>query len=74
MSNSQPAAPFPGSDAKAATGDQNPGRKHKTTACQECKKKKLKVPATATCYTLAATVRLTVWGASVGATRPVKIA
>ncbi|KAL4735393.1 hypothetical protein BDV11DRAFT_196097 [Aspergillus similis] len=42
MSNSQPAAPCPGPDQKAATADLNPGRKHKTTACQECKKKKLK--------------------------------
>ncbi|KAL5050973.1 hypothetical protein BDW71DRAFT_81063 [Aspergillus fruticulosus] len=42
MSNPQSAAPSPGLGQNAATAELNPGRKHKTTACQECKKKKLK--------------------------------
>ncbi|KAL6230509.1 hypothetical protein BDW75DRAFT_234337 [Aspergillus navahoensis] len=42
MSHPQSAAPFPGPRQEAATAEPHPGRKHKTTACQECKKKKLK--------------------------------
>ncbi|RDW72688.1 Zn(II)2Cys6 transcription factor [Aspergillus mulundensis] len=41
MSNSQSPASLIGPDGNAAT-ERNPARKHKTTACQECKKKKLK--------------------------------
>ncbi|KAL4924602.1 Zn(II)2Cys6 transcription factor [Aspergillus undulatus] len=41
--SSHPPAPLPGSDAQnVATNEGNPGRKHKTTACEECKRKKLK--------------------------------
>ncbi|KAL4974630.1 hypothetical protein BDW66DRAFT_161074 [Aspergillus desertorum] len=42
MSYPRSAAPFADLDQNAAPAELNPGRKHKTTACQECKKRKLK--------------------------------
>ncbi|KAL4913090.1 hypothetical protein BDW62DRAFT_214528 [Aspergillus aurantiobrunneus] len=41
--SSRPLAPVPGLDSQhGATEEPSPARKHKTTACEECKKKKLK--------------------------------
>ncbi|KAL4900102.1 hypothetical protein BDW74DRAFT_188665 [Aspergillus multicolor] len=42
MSNLQFSPPLIGPDENVAIAERNPARKHKTTACQECKKKKLK--------------------------------